>query len=119
MARILDLSVFGKQTLDIKLPDEKTVLHLRKPTQEMVIVMIDYKNLPEDAEAEEIIRRINVTSALILRTNDVGMAISDQYVIDELNTAQKVAICQYYAAWIAEVQSDPNSLPPPSQTNAE
>ena len=109
MARILDLSVFGKQTLEIMLPDGKTVLHLRKPTQQMAIAMIDFQNLPEDAAAEEIMRRINVTSAQILRTNDVDMIITDQYVSDELNTAMKVAICQAYAAWISEVQSDPNS----------
>lgn len=119
MARILDLSVFGKQTLEIKLPDGKTVLHLRKPSQKMAIVMIDFQSLPEDVGAEEIMRRINTTAALILRTNDVDMIITDQYVTDELNTAMKVAICQAYAAWISEVQSDPNLPSPPSPMNVE
>lgn len=108
MGRIVDLSVFGRQTLEVKLPDGKTVLHLRKPSQEMVIAVIDYQHISPDAPAAEIMHRLDTMALLILRTNDVDMVITDAYVADELNTGMKVALAQAYAAWIGEVQSDPN-----------
>lgn len=107
MSKVLDLSIFGKQTLDIKLP-EGDILHLSKPTQEMVISVIDYQSMPEGADAKLIMDRLNNMTRVILNTNDDEKTIGKKYVKENLNTAMKVAILQAYAAWIEEVQADPN-----------
>ena len=59
MSKILDLSVFKQETLDIKLPDSEEVLHLRKPTKSMVIKMMEFKDLRNDDASSTIINRLN------------------------------------------------------------
>ena len=44
MSNILDLSVFKEETLDITMPDGK-VIHITKPTQQMVIRMLGFRVL--------------------------------------------------------------------------
>ena len=107
MSKIVDLSVFGKATLDIKLP-EGDILHLSKPTQKIVITIIDYKEIPDDADGTLVMNRLNDLIRLILNTNDDEKVIGKKYVKENLNTAMKVAVLQAYSAWIEELQANPN-----------
>jgi hypothetical protein len=108
MAQILDLGVFANETLDIKLPDEEVVLHLRKPTKEMVIKLAELKYLQKSAKPEVVIERMDSLVVEILRTNDTDRVFNCDFVENELNTKMKVAIITAYAAWIGEIETRPN-----------
>ena len=47
MAKILDLSVYNDETLDITMLDG-SVLHIKKPTQALVIRMVELSQLQEN-----------------------------------------------------------------------
>ena len=108
MRKIVDLSVFADQTLDIRLPDRR-LLRLCKPPQRIVIHMLALRRLTEDTPEEEIVRTTDALVLDILRTNDAAVPITAEYVAAELSTAMKVAIIESYSDFIAGVQADPNS----------
>ena len=112
MSKILDLNVFVEETLDIKLPaigpDTGEVLHLEKPTQELVIKMMDFKSIRQNAKAEVIAERLNSMVRLILNTNNAGTAISADYVEKTLNVPMRTAIIAAYGAWISGIEQSPN-----------
>lgn len=108
MSRVLDLSVFAKETLDVILPNvEKTVLHLNKPTRSMVMRLMAFKTI-EVNDSEVIIERMDTMALEILNTNDAGVAIEREYVENELSAQMKVAIFEAYSAWIRGYDNDPN-----------
>ena len=69
MGVILDLSVFKDETADIRMADG-TVLHLKKPTERMVIHMLQMKDLSEDKPPLEILAQLNRISWEIIEHPD-------------------------------------------------
>lgn len=112
MSKILDLNLFAEETLDIKLPaigpTSGEVLHLKKPTREMTIKMMDFKNLRQNTKSEVIVERLDSMVHLILNSNTAGTEISAEYVANSLNTPMKQAIITAYAAWIMGIEQSPN-----------
>lgn len=108
MSKVLDLSVFSKETLDIKLPDSETTLHLRKPTRDMTIRLMSFQNLQNTDPAEVVVERMDSMVLDILNTNDVDRQFDLGYVVNVLSTGMKVAVIQAYAALISNFETDPN-----------
>lgn len=112
MSKILDLNLFTEETFDIRLPADgpKTgkLLHLRKPTREMTIKMMDFKNLKQNAKSEVIIERLDSMTYLILNSNNANDEISADYVAQTLTMPMKQAVITAYAAWIVGIEQSPN-----------
>lgn len=112
MSKILDLNLFAEETLDIKLPaigpKPGEVLHLSKPTREMTIKMMDFRNLRQNAKSEVIIERMDSMVHLILNSNTASTEISVDYVSNSLSTPMKQAIITAYATWIVGIEQSPN-----------
>lgn len=106
MSKVLDLSVFKEETLDITMPDKK-VIHIIKPTQRMAIQMMRFKNINENAEPEQIINTFNSMVLAILNSNDAGIVYTNQ-LVDEMPMRMKTAIIVTYGEFVNELQSDPN-----------
>lgn len=105
MSRILDLTVFDDETLDITMPD-KSVLHIVKPTQRMVITMLRMKDVQRKAPGE-IMKAFNELSYAILNNNDEGRRIEYGFV-EDMPMRMKTAIITAYSNFITSLQSDPN-----------
>ncbi|MEG2858066.1 MAG: hypothetical protein RR994_05555 [Clostridia bacterium] len=105
MSRILDLTVFDAETLDITMPD-KSVLHIVKPTQRMVINMLRMKDV-QKKEPDEIMKSFNELSCAILNNNDNGQRIEFSFV-ENMPMRMKTAIITAYSNFITSLQSDPN-----------
>lgn len=106
MGKILDLSVFKEETLDIVMPDGKT-LHVVKPTQAMVIKVLQLRNINEESEPEKIVGAFNTLTLNILNSNDAAKVFSMEE-IEDMPMAMKGAIINAYSEFITGLQSNPN-----------
>lgn len=106
MGKIIDLSVFQEETLDIKLLDGSMV-RITKPSQRMVIEMLKFKELGEDTPAEVLIQSVNKIVANILNSNDAKKFFDIKFV-EDMNLKMKLAIIKAYGEFITGVQSNPN-----------
>lgn len=107
--KIVDLSVFQEQYLDVKLPSGE-VMKLSKPTQQMVINLLKFRDINDTMGAEVIIDALDEIVNDILHTN-VNAAVKPidmEYVKNDLNMNMKLAIVKAYSEFITEVQSNPN-----------
>ncbi len=102
---ILDLTVFKKETLDIKMMDGQ-VLHIRKPSQNMVIEIIKFRDINMNAGAEKIVAASDSLVLMILNDNTDGVTM-DAKSVAALDYEIKVAILEGYAAFVNKVQSNP------------
>lgn len=102
---ILDLSVFKEETLDIKMMDGQ-VLHVRKPSQRMVIEILKLRDLDEHSAPEEIIGAVNKMVWTILNDNteDVHFA---PYVVENMSLEIKQAILNGYTEFTTKLQQNP------------
>ena len=71
MSRVLDLSVYRQETLDITMPDG-ALLHVRKPTQAMLIKMLNMRDVDENAPSERIAGAIDGFVLAVLGSNIDG-----------------------------------------------
>lgn len=106
MGKILDLSVYKEDTLDITMPDGK-VIHITKPTQAMVIKVLQMRNLNENSEPEKIVNAFNALVLAILNSNDAGICYERQ-MVEQMPLKMKTAIINAYSDFITDLQSDPN-----------
>lgn len=106
-SRILDLNVFAKETLDIKLLDG-SVIHILKPTREQVIKITDLQYLKKTAKPEVAFERMDSLALDILNSNDSGVVFDREYIETQLNIKMRIAIITAYSAWIGEIEADPN-----------
>ncbi len=102
---ILDLSVFQEETLDITMMNGE-VLHIKKPEQRMVIELIKFRKLREDANAKKVLRALNDVTALILNSNTDGVYL-ERETIDALSVDIKLAIVNAYTKFILKLQANP------------
>lgn len=106
MGKIIDLSVFQEETLDIKLLDGSLV-RITKPSQRMVIEMLKFKELGENTQPEELIHAINKIVVNVLNSNDAKKFYDIKFV-EDMNLQMKLAIIKAYSEFITGVQSNPN-----------
>lgn len=107
MGKIIDLSVFKKQTMALKLPDGE-VLQIRKPTKAMVIQVLKFKDINADSKAEEIIAAMDELTLDILNSNEKAKVYTEEDLEQMLNIDMKLVIIQAYAEFIQGLQNAPN-----------
>lgn len=105
MSKILDLGVFQEETLDIKMIDGTTI-HIIKPTEAMVIRVLQLRNIGKELDAEKVVKAFNDLVLSIINTNDAGIVYERKYV-EELSMKVKSAIINAYAEFISGIQSNP------------
>lgn len=106
MSKILDLSIYKEETLDITMPDS-TLLHITKPTQAMVIKVLQLRNIDDKSEPEEIIKGINSLVEDILNTNKEKKEIAREEV-EVMPLQMKMAIINAYTEFLTGIQNNPN-----------
>lgn len=108
MSKVLDLSAFVEETLDIKMPDG-SVLNIPKPTQRMVIAVLALREKAENKQGSEgLVDAMNGLVLNILNSNSNGTKFVKADV-DGMPLNMKSAILRAYTEYITGVQSDPNS----------
>lgn len=107
MSRILDLSVYQQETLDITMPDG-ALLHIHKPTQAMLIKMLNMRGVDENAPSERIAGVIDDFVLGVLNSNTDGRTFA-QKDMGSLTLEMKTAIIDAYSAFAYELQSNPTS----------
>ena len=112
MSRILDLSVFSQETLDITMPDG-AVMRVPKPSQRMVIAMLNLRGLDEGAPSERIAGSIDGLVMDILASNVDGRPVTREDV-DALTLEMKTAVIEAYGSFAYDLQANPTSASPKS-----
>ena len=107
MSRVLDLSVYRQETLDITMPDG-ALLHIRKPTQAMLIKMLSMRDVDENAPSERIAGAIDGFVLAVLNSNIDGRTFA-QKDADALTLEMKTAVIDAYSAFSYELQANPTS----------
>ena len=107
MSRVLDLSVYRQETLDITMPDG-ALLHIRKPTQAMLIKMLNMRDVDENAPSERIAGVIDDFVLGVLNSNTDGRTFA-QKDMGSLTLEMKTAIIDAYSAFAYELQANPTS----------
>lgn len=105
MNKILDLSVFSEDTLDITMPDGY-LLHVKKPTQSIVISMMELSQ-EKDREPAQMIEKLNELCVKILNNNKEGRNFTCEEVSMNLEFPLITAIIQAYTDFTKEIQSNP------------
>ncbi len=113
MGKILDLSVFAEETLDVRLADGK-LLHLKKPTQALAIAMLQLRNLSEDMQPEAALAVQNSVVLRIMNNNADGVTFTPESVAN-LTLDVKTAIIKGYADYASELQANPTCSSPQSR----
>jgi hypothetical protein len=106
MSKVLDLTTFIEETLDVKMPDG-TQISLKKPTEKMVIAMINMRDKAESKDPIEQMKSISDMILLILNSNTNGKKFSAED-IEDLSIPMRTAIIRSYSNYITGLQSDPN-----------
>lgn len=105
MGKILDLSVFMEETLDIKMLDGQ-MLHIKKPEQRMVIEMMKFREIGDDTAPEKVTAALNRMVWMILNNNQEGVWIGAE-AIDALSMDMKSGILTAYAQFATRLQQNP------------
>lgn len=112
MGKILDLSVFEEQTLDVKMRDGK-VIRLKKPSQALVIAMLRLRNMSEETPEEQALAAMNNMVLKILNNNADGVTFAADSV-EALSIDAKSALLFGYSEFAAQVQANPTVSSPAS-----
>lgn len=125
MSKILDLGVLAKQnTFDIAMLDGD-VLHLSKPTEELLIEFIAYDSrqaaikadttLSADDNALKQMALLRDTVIDVLNLNIDGVVVDAAYIqTKKVNYFLQTAIIAGFGDYMQELSSDPNSPSLPS-----
>lgn len=103
---ILDLTVFDEETLDIVMKER--TLHVRKPTERMLIETIRLKDVSEDMDPAEAIAKLNMLIWKILNNNTDGIEFEMRSVA-ALSRELKEKIAYAYVDFIKKIQRNPTS----------
>ncbi|MDT8717823.1 hypothetical protein IAI10_14235 [Clostridium sp. 19966] len=125
MSKILDLSLFQEETLNITTPKGE-VIHVKKPTEELAIKLISYQYKAQEIEKKEQYEKEDLNQLMeflrtlakdILSHNKDGISVDDNYLKEnEIHYGMWVAILEAYTEFMSEVTSDPNSKSPQSRS---
>lgn len=121
MNKILDLSIYEEETLDITTP-KKNIIHVKKPTEELAIKLISYqtkvqeiqgKENDDEKDIKELMDFLRNLTADILSYNTDGIHVDETYMKENnIYYSLQVVIINTYSAWMNEIVSDPNSKSP-------
>ena len=106
MSKVLDLSVFAEDTFDITMPNGELV-KVRKPTQAIVIALMELSQAQKINDSEEIINRMVEFCSIVLSNNKEGKKYSTDWIAENLDFTMVSAIVQGYSEFIADIQSNP------------
>ena len=108
---MLDLSVFQKQTFEVKLMDGQ-VVHLLKPSQKMLLEMMSYeaefKNKDNQKNLDKIFDTFNSIILNILNNNDDEKVFDKEYVNKYFDFEVGTALMNGYMNFVNEINSNPN-----------
>lgn len=107
MRKVIDLSVFEKQTLALKMPDGG-ILQIRKPTQQMVIEMMKFRAINQDSDIEMIVNAMDAMVLAILNSNEQMKTYTQEELNNTLNLDMKTIIIQAYGEFLQGIQQNPN-----------
>ena len=110
MGKILDLSVFDEETLDLKTADGH-IIHLKKPTQAMAIAMLQLRGLSDKTAPEAALAIQNSVVLKIMNNNADGIVFTPESIA-ALTLPVKNAIVKEYADFATELQANPTSSLP-------
>lgn len=105
MGLIMDLTAYVEETADIRMQDG-TLLHLRKPSQRMVIHMMQMRDISADTDTVEIMRVLDDVTMEILNNNADSVQFRREAVQD-MPADLKTRIIGAYSEWAAKLQSNP------------
>lgn len=105
MAKMLDLTTLREQTMNIKLLDGEA-LDLRKPSQKLLLALVDLQKKMENATLEEQLNDIRDITLEILNNNKQGKIFTDLGADYDLQIMQ--AIIVGYGEFINEVMAQKN-----------
>ena len=107
MSKVLDLTVFQEETLDITMPNGD-VVKVRKPTQAIVIALMNLSDAQSKlARSEDLIESLVEFCSVVLCNNREGKKYSAEWISENLDFTMVSAIVQTYSEFIAEIQSNP------------
>lgn len=107
MKKVVDLSVFDRQTLAMKMPTGE-VLQIRKPTQQMVIEMMKFREINENSDVATIVMAMDAMVLAILNSNEKMIVFTQEELDDMLNLDMKTVIIQEYGNFLRGIQQNPN-----------
>lgn len=107
MKKVVDLSVFDRQTLAMKMPTGE-VLQIRKPTQQMVIEMMKFREINENSDVATIVMAMDAMVLAILNSNEQMMVFTQEELDNMLNLDMKTVIIQEYGNFLRGIQQNPN-----------
>lgn len=110
MSEILDLRAYVEETADVRMTDG-TLLRLRKPSQRMVIHLMQLKDLDEKTPAEDTIERLNGVTLEILNNNADGLAFGQESA-EALTLDMKLMLVSAYADFATRLQANPTVSSP-------
>lgn len=112
MGKILDLSVFDEETLDLKTAEGR-IIHLKKPTQAMAIAMLQLRNLSDKTAPEAALAIQNSVVLKIMNNNADGITFTPESIA-AMTLATKNGIVKGYADFASELTANPISSHPQS-----
>lgn len=128
MNRILDLSIYEEETLDITTP-KMNILHVKKPTEELAIKLISYqtkaqeiqgKENADEKDIKELMDFLRKLTGDILSYNTDGIIVDEAYMKENnIYYSLQVVILNTYSSWMNEIINDPNSKSPQNQVSGE
>lgn len=104
--RVLDLSVFEEETLEVKFKDGS--IHIKKPTESLAIKLLSWVNIKDSEDPQVFLDALRDMTKSILNHNTEGIIYTDEQV-DKLGIKLKIAICHEFKNFITELESNPNS----------
>lgn len=106
MSKVLDLSVFSEETFDITFPN-KEVIHIKKPTQQIVITMVSVSNQANNENQVGVMDAMVDLCAAILSNNREGKEYTADWIAANLDIMMVCAIIKGYSDFTQEIQSNP------------
>ena len=115
---ILDLSVYREETADIRMSNG-VVVHLNKPTEALVIELLQLRNVDATAASVELLDALNRVCRAVLNNNADGVEFGPE-VVAALPMDQKAAIISAYTDFATRLQANPiYSSPSSPETKPE
>lgn len=105
MGKMIDLSVFQEETLDMKMMDGR-MINIVKPNQKMVLELMNFQNLREE-EPETQIAALSTIVCKVLNSNKNGITFTEDEV-SEFNFQILSAIITAYGEFVNGIASNPN-----------
>ena len=107
MGKILDLSVFDEETLDLKTAEGR-IIHLKKPTQALAIAMLQLRNLSDKTAPEAALAIQNAIVLKVMNNNADGIVFTPDSIA-ALTLAVKNGILKEYADFASELRANPTT----------